>query len=272
MKNRHSIPSLAAALVIAAVLIAAAPAEAQRHGGRQIGPNCVGGIGDLLDQIEQVTLTEYEESNLIFLREEEKLARDVYLTLSERWQLPIFSNIARAEQTHMDRVGDLIELYGMEDPVTDDAVGIFSDAALGDLYAEFVANGEISLVDALLVGAEIEDMDLADLYELLENTDNDHIKLIAHNLAKGSRNHLRAFVRALAAQDAVYSPQYLDPDTYDAILAAEMERRTVYNAGGEPVPTCGGGWLGSNGRNQQGRNGQGRSGSRSGSRRRRGIG
>ena len=255
MKINHSHSFLAAAVVVAAALVVASPVDAQlqhRRGAAQLGPHCVGGIGDLMDQIEQTTLDDGEVADLVFLREEEKMARDVYLEFAEKWQLPIFTNIARAEQTHMDRVFNVIELYGIEDPIVDDTVGVFTDPSLDALFTEFVANGEISLIDALLAGAEIEDMDIADLYDMLENTNNDHIKLVAHNLAKGSRNHLRAFVRALTAQGATYVPQYLDPATFDAILAADMERRTVYNADGEPVPTCGGGWLGTQGQNRQG--------------------
>jgi hypothetical protein len=107
------------------------------------------------------------------------------------------------------------------------------------LYSDLVARGGISLVEALLVGAEIEDMDLADLYLILDGTENDHLELVFHNLAKGSRNHLRAFVRALTAQDEIYTPSYLDPDTYAAILAADMEQRMFYDADGEMIPACG---------------------------------
>ena len=178
---------------------------------------------------------------MLYLREEEKMARDVYLTLAERWQLPIFSNIARAEQKHMDLVLRLIEVYGLIDPVVDDSVGVFSNVDLGMLFDDFVTAGSESLIAALTVGATLEDMDLADLYDLVELTDNRHITLVAYNLAKGSRNHLRAFIRALAAQGETYTPQFLDQETFDAILEADMERAMFYDADGEPVAACGAG-------------------------------
>jgi len=65
------------------------------------GGNCFGGIGTLFDQIEVTYLTAEEETELVYMREEEKLARDVYLTLTDTWQLPIFWNIAGAKQRHM---------------------------------------------------------------------------------------------------------------------------------------------------------------------------
>ena len=227
------------AVAVLAVVAFAAPADAQRRASAQVGPNCVGGFQALFDEIEAVPLSTTEEGEVLYLREEEKLARDVYLTFAERWQLPIFSNIAAAEQRHMDLVFQVIGVYGLVDPVTDDTVGAFTDTDLGALFDTLVANGESSLVGALTVGATIEDMDLADLHDLLAITDNDHLQIVAYNLAKGSRNHLRAFVRALEAQGETYNPQYLEPDEFEAILDADMERWTFFDADGEPVPACG---------------------------------
>ena len=231
---------LTVAVLTAIIFLAVAqPGTAQlRRAGDQVGTECAGGVPAIFDEIEIVPLTAADEADIIFLREEEKLARDVYLTLAERWQLPIFRNIARAEQRHMDLVLLLIEAYEIEDPVVDNTIGVFTDLGLAQLYAELVALGEGSVIDALVVGTTIEDMDLADLYELLEDTDNRHLALVAYNLAKGSRNHLRAFFRALTAQDGVYTCQYLDPLTCDDIVASETEQRTMYDADGYPIPGC----------------------------------
>ena len=49
-----------------------------------------------------VQLTEAEENHILYMREEEKLARDVYLTLYELWGAEIFANISESEQQHMD--------------------------------------------------------------------------------------------------------------------------------------------------------------------------
>jgi hypothetical protein len=116
---------------------------------------------------------------------------------------------------------------------------MFTDPVLDTLFDQLVAVGEASLIDALTVGATIEDMDLADLYELLGFADNDHVQFVAYNLAKGSRNHLRAYVRALTAQSVTYECQYLSEEEFDAVFEAETERRVFYNADGEAVPSCG---------------------------------
>ena len=83
-----------------------------------------------LAAIPSESLSETELSGLQFMREEEKLARDVYSTLYEKWGLPIFSNIAQSEQTHTEAVRDLLEKYNQPDPVIDDTVGVFVNTDL----------------------------------------------------------------------------------------------------------------------------------------------
>ncbi|MEN8162923.1 MAG: DUF2202 domain-containing protein, partial [Acidobacteriota bacterium] len=220
---------------------------------------------DYTDQLELSPLSQGDIDGLNLMREEEKLARDVYLTLGERWSLPIFFNIARAEQKHMDRVLSVMDLYEMTDPVTDDTVGIFVDQHLADLYTTLVDQGAQSLVDALIVGATIEDLDIFDLNELISIGTNDHLLFAWQNLNKGSRNHMRAFISALNAQEGAYQPQYIDQDSFDAILASEWERGIIYNADGEVLAECGGTRGGRRGRgNGQGGGNQGGNGTGTG--------
>jgi len=256
MKFRSPFNLLAVtAAVIVFVAIALPGSAQQRRAGARIDAgtgSCMGGTATVFDQIEPTFLTAAEEKDLVYLREEEKLARDVYLTLAETWQLPIFRNIAGAERRHMESVKRVLDLYGMADPVADDSVGVFADPTLAQLYKDLVARGNSSLAGALTAGATIEDLDLADLEEMLAVASNDHVKLVGFNLAKGSRNHLRAFMAALEAQNGTYQPQYLDQESFDAILASEMERRIVYDQNGEPIAAGGPGFRGGQGRRGQG--------------------
>lgn len=170
------------------------------------------------------SLSEAEIAGLVFMREEEKLARDVYLTLYEQWSEPIFRNIAQSEQTHTEAVRTLLDKYEVTDPVVDDSIGIFQNQELTTLYTELVAQGQASEVAALQVGALIEDLDIKDLDEQLALTDNADITLVYENLQRGSRNHLRAFVRQLAQRSVTYEPSYISPADYAEIIAGESER------------------------------------------------
>ena len=159
---------------------------------------------------------------LLWMREEEKLARDVYTALSEMWDLPIFANIADSEQTHTDAVGGLLDSYGIADPMADDVQGVFVDPTIRTLYDDLVEQGSKSLVDALVVGATIEDMDIVDLQ--LRRSGIEAIDDVYANLEKGSRNHLRAFIRTLERQGGEYVPAYLSVAEYGAIISSPTER------------------------------------------------
>jgi hypothetical protein len=169
-------------------------------------------------------LSTAEADGVVFMREEEKLARDVYMTLFERWGQRVFDNISRAEQIHMDAVAVIIERYGLTDPVGSNGVGVFTNPTLQGLYDTLVSQGEASRIDALIVGATIEEIDIVDLQNQLDSVvDNQDIALVYGDLMKGSRNHLRAFVRNLEKLGMSYTPQYLPQDEYDAIIGSPME-------------------------------------------------
>ena len=126
------------------------------------------------------------------MREEEKLARDVYSALSRKWNLRVFSNIADAENRHFEAIGSMIARYELSDPALP-AAGAFSDAGLQQLYDELVARGLRSLTDAMQVGVSIEEKDIDDLNQAMSATDNNDIVTIYGNLMNGSQNHLAAF-------------------------------------------------------------------------------
>lgn len=136
-------------------------------------------------------LSAEEAAGLLFMREEEKLARDVYNQMYGLWGQPVFQNIASSEQTHMDEVKELLDHYGLTDPAQ--APGQFSDAALQALYDQLIAQGSISQAEALKVGALIEQTDINDLQAHLAQTDNADIQMVYNNLMSGSYNHLSAF-------------------------------------------------------------------------------
>jgi hypothetical protein len=205
-----------------------------RGWGRRGGPRCAQhGPGQVL-ALPYEELSSDELASLQFMREEEKLARDVYRTMDDRWGLRIFRNIATAEQRHMDAVLALLLKYEVADPVLDDATGALVNPELAELYGELVDLGNESIVDALRVGATIEDVDIADLLTALETADNEDVRTVYQNLLKGSRNHLRAFVSLLAANGVTYEPQYIDPLLYEEIVGSASEQGPV-DADGNPA-------------------------------------
>ncbi len=179
---------------------------------------------DYVANLPKRELSQTERDALLYMVEEEKLARDVYLTLYEKWRLPVFRNIARSEQHHMNMVRVLLEKYGLPDPTKGREIGEFQNKELQELYNRLVKEGERSLIDALKVGALIEELDIKDLEERLKQTDNEDIKVVFKNLMKGSRNHLRAFARLIERFGGEYKPTYLSEDEVKEILSKRIER------------------------------------------------
>jgi hypothetical protein len=182
------------------VLLAYLTLNAQNCGHKNnSNKNCKGGKGNCIQSIDSIkyNLSTQEKDGLIYMRLEEKLARDVYLTLRKTYKQKMFINIPESEQRHMNAVKTLLDKYDIADPVINDAIGSFTNADFKKLFDDLVAKGQASFKDAMLVGKEIEEMDIKDLIERIAQTDNPDIKAIYENLKRGSENHLRAFTKHL---------------------------------------------------------------------------
>jgi hypothetical protein len=197
------------------------PGNGNGNGGNGNANGNQNGDGTGITGIPASDLSAEETASLLFMREEEKLARDVYNALYAVWGQPTFQNIAASEQAHMDEVKQLLDRYGLTDPAL--APGQFTDTNIQALYNQLTAQGSVSLADALKVGAAIEEIDILDLQTRLPKTDNADIQWVYNNLMTGSYNHLKAFTGALTQQTGeVYQPQYLSAEAYQSIIAGSM--------------------------------------------------
>ncbi len=216
------------AMVMVVTFLVAGMADARGPWGRGQGQGAGrqgGACQTSLASLPVEDLSDIEKNSLVLMRQEEKLARDVYLTLGEKYDLPVFTNIPRAEQRHMDQMGQLLARYGLDDPINGLERGKFSSSEMQKLYDTLVAKGIKSEVDALMVGATIEDLDIHDLEQALAGgVDNQDMVLVYRNLAKGSRNHMRAFTSQLKARDVVYKAQYISQADLESITSSDWER------------------------------------------------
>lgn len=162
-------------------------------------------------------LSQVEIADLLFMREEEKLAHDVYVTLYAEWGSRVFDNISESEQTHTDAVLGLLDTYGLQDPALE--FGNFANHELQVLYDTLVEVGLESKLEALMVGALIEEVDMEDIVAAMERTDQSNILTVYGNLLAGSESHLNAFVRNIEGiTGELYVAQYLKQEDVDAIL------------------------------------------------------
>lgn len=168
----------------------------------------------------QSLLTASEIEDLSFLREEEKLAKDVYLYAYSKYGLQIFNNISRSEQTHMNRVLGLLNQYQIEDSASSEQ-GVFNNVELASIYVSLTNRVDQSLEEALKVGATIEDLDINDLNHFLENTTREDLITVYQNLNCGSQNHIRAFTNQLNSLGNSYEAQYISEEELQDILSQQ---------------------------------------------------
>jgi len=196
-------------------LAMAQPAMARRGRGQ--------GQGQGRKNTEPLTAAE-ELAMLTFMREEEKLARDVYRVMFELWGKRIFKNISKSEENHMAALAGRLSYYQVPDPIVDDATGAFVDTGLATAYLELTEWGMKSLEDAFMVGAYIEELDIIDLQHAIDVSTHADLVSVYEQLMRGSRNHLRAFVGQIENLGIVYEAQLLPQADVDAIVNSPLER------------------------------------------------
>jgi hypothetical protein len=166
-------------------------------------------------------LSKREKDAITYMREEEKMARDVYDSMFNKWKVNPFGNIRKSEQVHMNRMEQLINTYQLQDPVkaNGDRPGIFTDALMKQYYQELIVLGSKTFTDALRAGGKIEELDIHDLDQRINETRQQDIIVAYEFLRNASYNHLRAFVRRLKMDGIIYEPEILSKQSFDTIIA-----------------------------------------------------
>lgn len=184
-----------------------------------------------------------EQTHLEFMCEEEKLARDVYLTLGAQYpRARVFGNIDDSEEQHKSAVSAKLEKYGIPNPSTSDNIGVFTGEDYGwyftERFSQLVERGSRSELEAYYVGAFIEELDMIDIVQcprvIIETdngiddvsecgrvyTDQRDIQRLYDSLLAGSKNHLRAYVRNIEKiiGEGNYRAQVLPQEEVDDIL------------------------------------------------------
>jgi hypothetical protein len=147
----------------------------------------------------------------------------------------------------MNAMLKLLNKYRLEDPAAGALPGEFDNLVLAALYDNLVSDstandpvlteptsgGKVSPLDALYVGAWIEERDMIDILHAIENTSRADIVGLYTNPLCGSRSHLRAFVRRIGEDS--YEPQLLYSEGAGDVPAMET---LEYWLGGESDEIC----------------------------------
>ena len=179
-------------LMSAVVMVSAAGPNGQGFGyGGGLGFNLT------IPETTDYNISETEIADLLFMREEEQMAHDLYTSWSGMYSLPVFGNIAQAEETHASEIQFLIDRYNLTAGRIGNLSTGYENPAIQALSASLADQGNQSLTDALKAGVMIEEQDISDLDKTLANTTREDLKVVYGNLRNGSENHLNAFNKQL---------------------------------------------------------------------------
>jgi len=176
-----------------------------------------------LNDLSMGQLSESEVEAIHYLREVEKLARDVFLALDEQWDVEGLRRVAESEDTHTEAIKALIDRYKLWDPSSVTWDGYYNNEELLALYRQFKRQGERTLVDAIEVGMMVEEISILDLREYRAETDDEDLQMVYENLLRASRNHLRVFYALLQQQGETYENKYLSQTLFDEIVSTPPE-------------------------------------------------
>ncbi len=225
--NKTIIYGIAIALVI--IIVGAGAYWFMQSGNEEntgTSPNNPGqnytSVREYIYSLPYQNLSTQEIQGLQYMREEEKLAHDVYAYAYDKYGLKIFNNIASSESMHTYMVSVLLDKYNLTDPAKDEPQGVFKNKTLQNLYYQLIERVNKSKEEALIVGANIEELDIVDINHWKNMTDNKDIEYVYTQLINGSGNHLRAFVSTLEKlYNYTYKPVYLSQEEYDRIISGE---------------------------------------------------
>lgn len=206
-------------------LLLARPADRGQGRGWGKGPakDCAGVCAVQAESTAPLTLSASAQAALRFQIDEERMAGELYRTFGEKQEVMPFRNIPRAEARHRQLLENLATRAGLAaaKPTT---AGHFETPAIQARYDALLARGQASPIEALQVGALVEEQDIADLRALAATTDSPELKAATTALEQGSRHHLNAFVRNLRARGIDYVAQVLTPAEVAEITAAAPGR------------------------------------------------
>lgn len=183
--------------------------------------SCLSDDNDLYEF--KIALTHEEIDDLLFLREEEKLARDVYLYSYNKYNVQIFKNISNSEIQHMNNVLQLLNKYNLQDSASPN-IGEFHNVTLQSVYNELIIQSDISLLEALKVGDKIEDLDIRDIGLNEARTSKLDILSLYSTLKCGSRNHLRNFNNQVLQNNGFYIPEFISQEEFNDIISTSNKK------------------------------------------------
>lgn len=160
--------------------------------------------------------TEKEISAITNLIGKEKIAKDVYENFYAQYQNNLFGNIAKRKQKHIDIWKNILAKQNITVDEND------ALAETENLKNQLISEG-IDEVSALKTAVKIEEMNLADIGNLIWTTSKKNIRTDAYGVECGTRNHLFVFYRAVKEKNGNYTHIYLSGKQFKNIVNGAVD-------------------------------------------------
>ncbi len=171
------------------------------------------------DSSATTSVSDQVRGDLLFIYEEEKMARDLYASFGEKWGWQTIGRVSMSESMHLNSVMNLLHTYGIPEPVL--PTGSYQSAAISELAKRLLNEGIASEDAALHSALYVEEYDIADLTKRMNDTADPSILSTYQYLLNGSNAHLRYFYSLLVENGGTYTPQVLSQQAFDAALASQ---------------------------------------------------
>ena len=145
-----------------------------------------------------VVLSADAAAGLIYMIEEEKMARDLYDAFAEQTGSLVFDRISDSEQKHLDSLVLLAQKAAIDISSASTTAGVFTNTAIQSLYDTLLAQGSVSLDAAFDVGVLVEQTDISDLQNYSADIEIGIVGTVYAHLEAGSEHHLAAFSQQAA--------------------------------------------------------------------------
>lgn len=164
---------------------------------------------------------------LFAIREDEKVARDLYTSFSALYPASVqIAKIKTAEDSHIACIEAVLDYYEISYPAMT-ATGVFEDAERQALYNDLV-DKSATLLETFGTMAVIEEETVLAYKSVQSEITNENISLVVANMIKASSNHLKAAVRQITALGGSYTPSYLSAEEFDAIINSSFQNGNKY--------------------------------------------
>ena len=164
-------------------------------------------------------LNESVKSDVVYLYELERFAKDIYQKSYDEWGLELFNTLTSTQSLNNSIIAILLDNYNITYNVTPEA-GVYTDDTIQGFYDTYVQETNTTIKDSLSMGVALEEKLVSEIDTLMQNRSlSDDVKIVYEIVKRSTREHIHSFNIALGQDDTNTSrPRGHHMDNGNAVL------------------------------------------------------